>query len=233
MVIETTDILDQRKMAAAMYQRPDLMMFSGDETLADHFSAQEQKVVSEALAGRGVPFASIKKMKPWMLFSLVALPVCELDRKEAGELILDFELARQADHAGKELIGLESAVEQLEAMASLPMELHMRGLVESLALGDELDNVMETMIALYTEGETAMFWPLVQVAFPQEEQTAADYAAFDQAMIRVRNGTMAERARPILNGGKAFIAVGALHLPGKEGLIELLREDGFTVDLVQ
>ena len=44
-----------------------------------------------------------------------------------------------------------------------------------------------------------------------------------------RNKTMAESAEPILAKGNAFIAVGALHLPGPDGLIELLRKAGYTV----
>lgn len=231
-VIETTDILDQSKMAAAMFKRPELMMFTGDETLADHLSEEDREAVSQALAERGVPFSSVQKMKPWMLISLVALPGCELERKEAGMPILDIKLAADAEASGKEVLGLESAVEQLDAMASLPLDLHMRGLVETLALGDGLDDVMETMVALYAQGETGMFWPLIRVAIPQEESAGDDYAAFDEAMIRVRNGTMAERAAPILDRGRAFIAVGALHLPGEEGLIELLRAEGYAVEPV-
>ena len=53
-VIETTDILDQSKMAAAMFKRPELMMFTGDETLADHLSEEDREAVSQALAERGV-----------------------------------------------------------------------------------------------------------------------------------------------------------------------------------
>ena len=168
-----------------------------------------------------------------MLISLVALPVCEIERKEAGMPILDLKLAEDAQNAGKELLGLETAVEQLDAMASLPMEMHVRGLVETLALGDGLNDVMETMVSLYAEGETGMFWPLIRVAIPEQEEGSGDYAAFDQAMVKARNGTMAERVRPILDRGNAFVAVGALHLPGEEGLIELLRAQGYSVEGVR
>ncbi|WP_292897731.1 TraB/GumN family protein [Nitratireductor sp.] len=229
-VIETTDILDQSTMAAAMFKRPELMMFTGEETLGDHLDDAQRQAVANALELRGIPFASVKKMKPWMLISLVALPACEIQRKEAGMPILDLKLAEDAQNAGKELLGLETAVEQLDAMASLPMEMHVRGLVETLALGDALNDVMETMVSLYEQGETGMFWPLIRVALPEQEDAPGDYTAFDQAMVRARNGTMAERAQPILDEGNAFIAVGALHLPGEEGLIELLRADGYTVE---
>jgi uncharacterized protein len=48
-------------------------------------------------------------------------------------------------------------------------------------------------------------------------------------MITVRNRHMAERAEATLNAGNAFMAVGALHLPGPEGLVSLLQQKGFTV----
>jgi uncharacterized protein YbaP (TraB family) len=40
---------------------------------------------------------------------------------------------------------------------------------------------------------------------------------------------MAQRAAPVLATGDAFIAVGALHLPGEEGLVELLRAQGYRL----
>ena len=44
---------------------------------------------------------------------------------------------------------------------------------------------------------------------------------------------MAERAAQYLEKGNAFMAVGALHLPGKDGLVALLRDEGFTVEPVE
>lgn len=231
-VIETTDILDRRAMAAALFKRPELSMFSGNETLVDHLSAEDRRIVEAALSGRGVPFASVRRMKPWMLISLVALPACEVARKEAGLPVLDLKLAQDAQAAGKELSGLESAVEQLAAMASLPMELHIRGLVETLSLGDRLDDIMETLVRLYLDGETGMFWPLLRTVFADGPGSESDYAAFEEAMVGARNGIMAQRAGPIVDRGGAFIAVGALHLPGENGVIELLRRAGYAVTRV-
>ena len=44
-----------------------------------------------------------------------------------------------------------------------------------------------------------------------------------------RNHVMAERAAPILTKGNVFIAVGALHLPGEEGVVALLQKQGFKI----
>ena len=57
----------------------------------------------------------------------------------------------------------------------------------------------------------------------------AGYADFEKTMITSRNGVMVRNAEPILAEGNAFIAVGALHLPGPDGVIELLRRDGYVV----
>ena len=40
---------------------------------------------------------------------------------------------------------------------------------------------------------------------------------------------MAQRLAPMLEDGNAFVAVGALHLPGNEGLVQLLRDSDYTV----
>ena len=119
--------------------------------------------------------------------------------------------------------------EQLRAMASLPMEFHMKGLVETLKLGDRIDDVIETMIVLYEREDTGMFWPLLRAVLPSAGEDEAGYAAFEETMISSRNRVMAENAGPILAKGNAFVAVGALHLPGPEGLIELFRKAGYTV----
>ncbi|QDZ01673.1 polysaccharide biosynthesis protein GumN [Nitratireductor mangrovi] len=231
-VIETTEVLDQASAMAAMMQRPDLMMFTDDSTIFSLMSPEEEAVVREGLQRRGIPPASIQKMKPWMLAAAVALPACEMARKAAGEPFLDIRLAEDAKKEGKTLAGLETLVGQLDAMASLPMDFHVKGLVATLALGPRMDDVFETMIVLYDREETGMIWPLFETVLPSPDDDGSGYAAFEEAMINTRNRTMADNADPYLADGRAFIAVGALHLPGEDGLVALLRERGYRVSRV-
>lgn len=228
-VIETTDVLDQAKMSAALLSRPELMMFTDATTLSSLLSPDDRALVEAELDRRGIPLASVQKMKPWMLAALVSLPACELARKTAGAPVLDVKLANDAKAAGKDIAGLESLADQLEAMASLPMDFHMRGLVETLRLGDRIEDVMETMKRIYLEGETGLFWPFLAAALPSEGDEEG-YAEFQETMIDLRNRTMADGAAPLIEEGGAFIAVGALHLAGEDGLIELLRQRGFEVE---
>ncbi len=231
-VIETTDVLDKASMTKALLSRPDLTMFTDGTTLTSLLPEGEVAAVEKALDERGIPLASVAKMKPWMLSAMLALPACELARQADGEPVLDMKLAEQAKADGKALRGLETAVDQLEAMASLPMAFHVTGLVDTLKLGDRVNDVVETMIVLYQKGDTGMFWPLFRAALPSSGDDGTSYAAFEETMVTARNHTMAERAAPILADGDAFIAVGALHLPGPQGLVELLRKAGYTVTAV-
>ncbi|MET3662276.1 TraB/GumN family protein [Aquamicrobium ahrensii] len=231
-VIETTDVLDPSRMMASMAGDPELMMFTGSETLTSQLSAEDAEVLGQALRARGIPPGSVAKMKPWMLLAMVAVPQCETDRRSAGQPILDIALAREAQEAGKKLGGLETAADQLRAMASLPMEFHMQGLMETIRLGDGINDMTETMIRLYQKGEVGMIMPMFNVVMPQQAQDSAGYAAFEEALINRRNKGMVEHGRHYLDGGNAFLAVGALHLPGPEGLVEGFRKVGYTVTMV-
>ncbi|BCH22238.1 MULTISPECIES: TraB/GumN family protein [unclassified Mesorhizobium] len=228
-VIETTDVVDPARMMAAVMKKPELTMFTDDTTLPSLLSPEDAAVVDAALAKRGIPLASVIKMKPWILATMAVLPACETARKAAGAPVLDVKLAKDAEASGKKLEGLETATEQLEAMASLPMDFHLEGLVETLKLGDRMDDIVETMITLYLRGDMGMYWPLFRAALPDAAGDEAGYAAFEEAMITERNKTMAGKAEPLLAAGNAFIAVGALHLPGPDGLVELFRKAGYTV----
>lgn len=228
-VIETTDVLDKQKMMVAMLKEPDLMMFTDSTTLASLLSPDDAAAMNAALDARGIPPATVAKMKPWMLSAMMALPACELARQSGGAPVLDVRLAEGAKASGKPVEGLETAESQLRAMASLPLAFHMKGLVDTLKLGDKVNDINETMIVLYQRGDTGMFWPLFRAAMPDQQDDPAGYAAFEETMITSRNKVMVEHAEPILARGNVFMAVGALHLPGPEGLVEDFRKAGYTV----
>ena len=228
-VVETTEILDPAAAQAALMERPELTMFTDDRRISDFLTGADEARLRRGLSERGLHLALVDRMKPWLVAAMVALPECETARKRAGAEILDIALARRAVAAGKELVGLETIVEQLDAMASLPMEFHVRGLVETVALGARIDDVIETMIVLYDAGRTGLVWPALRALTPEATEDEGSYAAFERTMVTARNRTMAERVAPWLERGGAFIAVGALHLPGEEGLANLFAEAGYKV----
>ncbi len=233
-VIETVDILDPQKAQLALLGKPELTMFTDGSTLESLLGKDDLELVKAELKRRGIPLALVSRMKPWMIAGMVALPDCETINKNAGVAFLDQKIAETARAEGKDLKGLESIGEQLEAMNSLPIEFHVQGLVETIKLGDLMPDIMATMTDLYLKGDIAMIMPVITAASPEDlDDEAEAYAQFEDRIIRMRNHVMAERAAPILENGDAFIAVGALHLPGEEGLVALLRKEGYEVSLIE
>jgi uncharacterized protein YbaP (TraB family) len=230
-VIESDEILDERKAAAALLARPDLTMFTDGTTIDKLLSPEDYARLDAGLKQRGIPLSAVSRMRPWMIASAVALPACEIARKAKGVQFLDQKIAADAIKQGKQVKGLETLAEQLQAMAELPMEFHLKSLIETLELGPKMNDVVETMTDLYLSGDVGMTIPMLKTVSP-EEGGDGDYAAFEQRIILDRNKVMADRAAPILANGNVFMAVGALHLPGDQGVIELLRKQGFTVTAV-
>ncbi|MCJ8149827.1 TraB/GumN family protein [Shinella sedimenti] len=231
-VVESDEIADEKKAGVTILARPDLTMFNDGKSITDFLSKDDAETLAEGLKGRGLSLAAVERMKPWMIASFVALPACEIARKTAGAAFLDQKLAKDALAEGKTLKGLETLIEQISALDSLPIEPQIQGLVQTVALGDTLQDVIETMSQLYLAGDVGMIMPMMRAAAPQAEGDVDSYADFEQRIIIDRNHTMATRAAPILADGNVFMAVGALHLPGAEGVVELLRKEGFTVTAV-
>ena len=86
---------------------------------------------------------------------------------------------------------------------------------------------------LYEREAIGMIWPLFRAVLPSAAGDDEGYTAFEETMVNARNKTMAMEARPILAKGNAFIAVGALHLPGPHGLVEEFRKAGYSVTPVK
>jgi uncharacterized protein YbaP (TraB family) len=228
-VIETDEVLDSKAPLKVMADTPDLMMFTNGQTLDKLIPKDKLETVKAALSKRGISLAAVNRMQPWILTSMLAMPACELARKKEGTDFLDIKLAEEAKNSGKRIAGLETIKDQLGAMASLPIQFHVDGLIETLALGPELPDVFETMTVLYTQGDIGMIFPLMRSVSPDGIESGSNYAEFEEKMINTRNRNMAERAMPIVDEGNAFIAVGALHLPGEQGLVSLLKHKGYTI----
>lgn len=232
-VVESDEILDDKKAATAIFAKPELSMFLDGKSITDMLSEQDKQRLEDGLQQRGIPLASVIKMKPWMLASFVALPTCEFKRKAQGASFLDKKIAEDGVAGGKSVKGLETLVEQIQAMADLPMDFHMKALVETLSLGDRMQDIMWTMTDLYLQENVGAIMPMITAVTPETSGMDEDgYASFEKRIITDRNHIMAQRAAPILAEGAVFMAVGALHLPDQEGVIELLRKQGYTLTRV-
>lgn len=232
-VLESAELGDLGKAQAALMTDPELTMLTDGSTLQSLLDADDLQRVEAALQERSVPMALVSRMKPWMVFSIIAAPNCELQRRGEGVPFLDKKLADDAIAAGKDLKGLETLAEQMSILTNLPMDLQIELLAETAALGAALDDMMATMTELYLAQQLNMIMPLIEHGARESDADHGAYAQFEKDMVQTRNRNMAERLQPLLQDGSAFVAVGALHLPGKDGLVQLLRDSGYKVTAIR
>ena len=167
--------------------------------------------------------------RPWVVAAMLSVPPCETARKQAGAATLDETIARQAEKQGSTLVGLETVEEQLSVLSGMPLELQTKYLVEVARLGHRATDYFATLVSLYAQRRVSAYHQLIQTLEPLDADGKAMLAFVEEDLTATRNRTMMRRAADILEHGNAFIAVGALHLPGNDGLVELIRKAGYTV----
>ena len=235
-VVEIKEVTNLEGAMASIMVDPSLTMLPDGKTIQDLLDEESLAQLETVLDERGLPMTFIARMKPWMIFSLISVPECELARRSRGEEFLDMRLAKGALEQGKTLKGLETLKEQLSILSGLPLDVQAVLLADTAALGSVLDDMTRTMTDLYLDENISMFMPLFKATAVNpdvSDDITGAYAKFEEDLIETRNHKMAERVQPILDDGNAFVAVGALHLPGEDGLVELLRNAGYTVTLVR
>lgn len=200
------------------------------ETLLGKPEAQRASVV---LAKAGLTTEMQTNARPWVATLLSSVSECEQRRQKQGKATLDQQIARQAENRGVGSFGLESTEMQYGALADVPDAEQVSLLKATLAVQDRLDDVTEAMVQLYLAHEIGKLWPLQREVGLRFGASAKALDAYAQNAIEERNVRMRDRTLMHLNSGGVFIAVGAMHLPGEKGLVELMKEAGFKLTAIE
>jgi uncharacterized protein YbaP (TraB family) len=221
------------KLLAGSPQLVGLMVFTDGRRLSQLLGPEDYKTVSTALAESGVPGEAASLFRPWMATMLLAVPACEQRRMTAGLVPLDLRLAKEVEVRGLKPIGLETLESQFRSLSSTPEADQVEMLKAAARLYARVEDFTETMVQLYLERRLGAIWPL-QLALAEQVGVAPRvFDTVEQSLLVSRNLGMRDKALGHLEQGNVFVAVGALHLPGKQGLVSLLREAGYTVTAVE
>ena len=202
------------------------------DTFEGAIAPADRPKIETLITGLGYPAEFAHHLKPWFLAILTALPKCEAERETLNLPEVDQFLAQTARDSGVKVIGLETAEEQLAAIANMRPDVAATLLTLTARDPGLNDNLYATMLRLYRESRPAEILAVSDALGGLSELERAAQDEFMLALLQGRNATMAERAAPLLASGGAFIAVGALHLAGKAGLVERFRAQGYTVTKV-
>ena len=196
--------------------------------------AERRLRIENGLKQQGVDPAALAQMKPWMVVTLLALadmtklgydPALGVDQHLA-------QLARSNKARTTRIAELESVQYQAALMNRLPIQDQWRLLEEALehiASGRQQRETRE-MLDAYERADQAGLDRLLRRI--EDDATLGGTFTRD-VLLTERNGPMADKVAALLaRENNAVVAVGLLHLLGKNGLPELLRQRGITVERV-
>lgn len=208
------------------------MVLTDGSKISDHISTETYEAAKAFLTEAGMYSPLYDSFKPAMWSSLVdsaMIELCGFD-SEAG---IDMHFLELAAKQGKEIREVESVEFQYDMLLSFPDALY------SFQLADTLRDPQATMdgtIALYEfwlAGDEAGIVGLMQAEGELTEEEAALLAEYNDAMITRRNESMADTAETYLaQGGTGFFVVGAAHIFGEGGCVELLLARGYSVERI-
>jgi uncharacterized protein len=210
--------------AAAIIKAMVTMAYTDGRLLRDALPPDLYRETADALGGLGMNEEAFKDLKPWAVVTLLSGPP-----SETGEF-LDMLIYQEALASEKRVEGLETMAEQLSVFDDMPEKDQIALLRETLASLERLPVIFEELIAAYVARDVERLRTLSDGYLAEGDPRLA--ALFQEVVIDSRNRRMVERMLPLLDEGGWFIAIGALHLPGDEGVIELLRRRNHTVTVV-
>ena len=180
--------------------------------------------VAKDLERRGIPAEATNRLRPVFATIMLMLPA-----KQGAPL--DTQLDQSAADRGAERWALETPDEQARMLANIPLKLQAMVLQDAVDQGGKVTADLEKMIKAYAAGDLSTLQDYMDV--PTGKRAPKYMGAFKRAVFDERNVTMVERMQLILSLGEAFVAIGAGHLPGKNGVLSLLEQRGYSVNLVQ
>lgn len=189
----------------------------GGETITDFLTKQEYEHIRVLLMERtGMDIGMLKSMRPFMLMSLIYPNLLECETKS-----YENELMRIAKSNQMEVKGLESVNDQLSVFDQIPLKDQYRSFYEYADNLEKGRDEFKELIEAYIGEDIGM---LVQMVADSPE-----YRDYQDILLDNRNRNWVDPMGELMKDGPVFFAVGAGHLGGEQGLIQLLKYEGYKV----
>lgn len=191
-------------------------------SLASLYTAEEYAKVKAYLEEKLGPMAAqLESFKPfWIMATVMQLEEGMALDSTAVEQVVDARLQQSAKASGLKIQPLETINEQMAAIDAIPLKEQAQMLFESIEQDE--DELLDKMKACYAQADLDCMEALYN---DNRFSSSAEVV-----LVVNRNKTMHARLLNLIESGESvFCAVGALHLAGEEGLIELLKTSGYRV----
>jgi len=203
------------------------MKMRNDTTLADLLDKEDYQRVKKYFEAKGtmLPFSILETYKPLLAASMLLEPGTDCESPEAMEEVI----MKEAKNYNKNVKGLESMNYQMSIFDTIPYKMQALQLVKYVDDADKgaTDNKeYDKLMKAYKDQDLSKLEELTK-------STDMGIANFTDILLYNRNRNWVEKLKTILPEKSVVIAVGAGHLPGENGVINLLRKAGYTVKPIQ
>ncbi len=223
-------------------QVSDLYFFSDGTTLESLMGEEDYAIALKFAKGTGNYNANMPMAKPYVWSSSIENFYQRQGQSLHSDQGVEERLTAWAEELEKPILEVESSMFQIQMLTGYSNELQLRMLEDAMAMSAlEYQQGVQELYELWCAGdEDAMFAELNEEADFSEmtEEERAEYEAlmeeYNTAMSYDRNEGMLDKAVEYLKSGDViFYAVGLAHLlDGENGLVQALRDAGYTVELV-
>jgi len=158
----------------------------------------------------------VNSMKPLMLATLMI-------REYVGSQPASFEMTLMSMASAREMpvSGLETIESQMAIFDSLPYKDQAKDLMDMVEKGDEMKALFAEMVGQYKDEQVNDLFNTTEEYMNSEEEM--------KFLLYNRNTDWAERIEEMAADKTYFIGVGAAHLGGEKGVINLLRDQGYQL----
>jgi len=201
-------------------------MFFNDGRKLQQFLTKESYAALIALltSKLGLGELQINAMKPWAVMMLLSVPM-----PETGDF-LDKVLYLYAIENNIRVVGLETPEEQIAVMDEMSIADQVALMETSFDTYDQMPEMFERLVGAYLSQDLQIMEALYDEYTSDSEEALVE--ALTKRLLNKRNDLMATRMTALFQEQACFTAVGALHLPGEQGLLNLFRSQGYKIEAV-
>lgn len=232
LLLESTEA-DMTRLQRRIAEDLSIVLIDTGPTLPEIMTEDGWQRLSALVREAGLPAWMVAKMQPWFVSMILAIPPC-LSTSAEPENGLDRRLKRVSEEAGVPTASLEDAQLVVELFGKYSMAEQARYLEMSLGIFGSSEDVRATLAAAYfderpVEGILFLEHRARQTMDVQPAEFDAALAAFEAGVLVGRNLAWMPR---ILDhpGDTIVVAVGAAHLSGEDGVLQLLQNAGYRLD---
>jgi uncharacterized protein len=206
---------------------PDLRgIYMKDTSLRDLLTPQEYERLSYLIRNLvGIEPAALNNIRPGFVMAyLIEAMMMKINGEEGFVEKMDLGLMKSAREMHKQQEGLETMEFQVEVLKNLgSLQRQAEQLAEFISDTTRAKNELSHLYSAYKKGDlTALY------AMSRESTTGMNEAEM-KLLLTDRNETWLKQLPQYFKSGSCFVAIGALHLAGPQGLIERLKQMGYTV----